>query len=48
LRRSFAFPSTGISIPLGGGCGSEMNLLTSSCARHGGRQQLYYKQSLLD
>jgi hypothetical protein len=27
-------PSIGISIPLGGGCGSEMNFFTSSCARY--------------
>jgi hypothetical protein len=27
-------PSIGISIPLGGGCGSEMNFFKSSCERH--------------
>jgi hypothetical protein len=38
-----AFPSFGISIPLGGGCGSETNFFKSSCKtrRH---QHDYSKQ----
>jgi hypothetical protein len=38
-----AFPSFGISIPLGGGCGSEMNFFKSSC-KGTRRQQVYTKQ----
>jgi hypothetical protein len=43
----FCLPFLRISIPLGGGCGSEMNLFKSSCndTRH---QQVYTNQGLLD